>query len=287
MSITKVSMVEVFNYNLKNYIASELARQSMAYSEELDLRGNFMLLINRIRRTPIVQKRNVIESSLFNCPQEHMSAYQRFIHLAETGCSLLPFCSRGNFKNAYKVKDQLFDDWGIVHFHFVETGTKEVMFAIVEPETIYLLAVFSHGQGCYDVWSKKQLVEIIHNEFPFLIAHLKLNDSKKVTTDEDHRQARKLAVNLPIVLGDGSSYYPTGIGVMSNRESQHDIMAWMHLSRQIEAYAEYTAKCMGSIAYDHGVEASKLSFSLGFAYDQHQQLFFVQCKSNYGVVVSL
>jgi len=280
-------MIEIFNSNLKYYIANELEKQSMKYSEDLGLRGNFMLLINRIRRIPIAQKRNVIESSVFNCPQEHMPAYQRFINLAETGSSLLPFCSRGNFKNAYKVKDQLFDDWGITHLHFVETGTKEVMFAIVEPETMYLLAVFSHGQGCYDVWFKKQLVEIIHNEFPFLIAHLKLNDSNTVTTVEDHRQARKFAVNLPIVLDDGSSYYPTGSGIMINRESQHDSMAWMHLSRQIEAYAQYTAKCIGSIAYSHGVEASKLSFSLGFAYDQHQQLFFVQCKSNYGVVIAL
>lgn len=280
-------MIEKFNSNLKHYIANELEKQSMKYSEDLGLRGNFMLLINRIRRIPIAQKRNVIESSVFNCPQKHMHAYQRFIHLAETGSSLLPFCSRGNFKNAYKVKDQLFDDWGTTHFHFVETGTKDVMFAIVEPEIMYLLAVFSHGQGCYDVWFKKQLVEIIHNEFPFLIAHLKLNDSSKVTTTENHKQARELAVNLPIVFDDGSSYYPTGGGIMINSESQHDIMAWMHLSRKIEAYAQYTAKFMESTAYSHGIEASKLSFSLDFAYNQHQQLFSVQCKSNCGVVIAL
>jgi hypothetical protein len=61
-----VSMVEIFNSNLKHYIAKELENQSMNYSEDLGLRGNFMLLINRIRRIPIAQKRNVIESSTFN-----------------------------------------------------------------------------------------------------------------------------------------------------------------------------------------------------------------------------
>jgi hypothetical protein len=280
-------MVEIFNSNLKNYIASELAKQSMNYSEDLDLRGNFMLLINRIRRTPIAQKRNVIESSVFNCPHEHMSSYQIFIRQVESGASLLRYCSRGNFKKPYKVKDQLFDDCGIIHFHFVETGTKQVMFAIVEPETIFLLAVLPHGIGFGDVWYKKQLVEIVHNEFPSLIAYLKLNDSKKITATEDHRQARKLGLNRPVVLDDGSSYYPIGVGVMSNKESMHDSMAWIHLSRQIEAYAQYISKYMESAAYGCGVETSKLSFSLGFAYDQQQQLFFAQCKSSCGVVISL
>lgn len=280
-------MVEIFNSNLKHYIANELKKQSMNYSEDLGLRGNFMLLINRIRRTPIAQKRNVIESSVFNCPQEHMLAYQRFIHLVESGNSLLRFCSRRNFKKPYEANDPLFDDWGIAHFHFVETGTEQVMFAIVEPETIFLLAVFPHGKGYGDVWYKKHLVEIIHNEFPSLIAHLKLNDSKNITTIEDHRQARKLGLNKPIVLNDGSSYYPIGGGVMSNKEAMHDNMAWMHLSRQIEAYAQYTSKCMEGAAYGHAAETCKLSFSLGFAYDQQQQLFFVQCKSSCGMVISL
>jgi hypothetical protein len=126
-------MIEIFNLNLKNYIASELAKQSINYSEDLNLRGNFMLLINRIRRIPIVQKRNVIESSVFRCPYEHISAYQMFIQHVESGRSLLPFCSRSNVNIPFKVKDALFDDWGITHFHFVETRTKEVMFAIVEP----------------------------------------------------------------------------------------------------------------------------------------------------------
>lgn len=172
-------MVEIFNSNLKHYIANELKKQSMNYSEDLGLRGNFILLSNRIRRTPIAQKRNVIESSAFNCPQEHMLAYQKFIHLVESGSSLLRFCSRKNFKKPYEANDPLFDDWGIAHFHFAETGTEQVMFAIVEPETIFLLAVFPHGKGYGDVWYKKQLIEIVHNEFPSLIAHLKLNDSKK------------------------------------------------------------------------------------------------------------
>jgi hypothetical protein len=282
-----MSMVDTFNLNLKNYITNELIKQSMNYSEDLDLRGNFMLLINRIRRTPIAQKRNVIESSVFSCPQDHMPAYQRFIHLVESGCSLLRFCSRVNFEKPYEANDPLFDDWGIVHFHFFEAGTKEVMFAIVEPETIFLLAVFPHGKGYGDVWYKKQLLEIVNNEFPSLIAHLKLGNSKKVTTTEEHRQARKLRVNIPVVLNDGSSYYPPGNGIMSNKESVHDNMAWMHLSKQIEAYSQYTSKHVEGAAYDSGVGTSKLSFSLGFAYDQQQQLFFVQCKSSSGVVISL
>ncbi len=269
-------MIELFNSNLKNYIASELEKQCINYSEELGLRSNFMLLINRLRRTPIAQKRNVIKSSVFNCPQEHMIEYQKFIYLVESGSPLLKFCSRKNFKKSGGGNDPLFDDWGIVHFHFAEGGTKELMFAIVEPETIYLLAVFPHD----DIWHNAQLVEIIHNEFPFLIAHLKLSDQKEVTTAEDHKQARKLGINHPIVLSDGSSYYPPGLGVLNKKESSHDTMAWMGLSRQIKAYAQFINN-----TYGHGVETHKLSFALGFSYDQHQQLFLVQCKSSCGTII--
>lgn len=149
------------------------------------------------------------------------------------------------------------------------------------------MAVFPHGKGFGDVWYQKQLVEIVHNEFPSLISHLKLNDSENITTKDDHREARKLGLNRSVVLDDGSSYYPIGLGVMSSKESAHDTIAWMHLSRQIEGYAKYISKRIGSTAFGHGVKTNKLNFSLGFAYDQHQQLFYVQCKSHCGEVISL
>lgn len=281
-------MDEIFNSNLKSYLVTELEKLSLEYCDSLTIRDNFMLFINRIRRVPVASKRRIVKSTKFKCPTEYVADFCDFINLSKRGDSLLPFCSRKNFRNVHRAKDPLFDDWGITHFHFNKNGTKDVMFAMVEPDIIYLLAVYAHGSGHGDVWFKKNLIEVIHTEFPFLIFDKKLSETKEPpSTETEHKHARKYALNLPVILSDGASYFPTGTGVMVDKESIHDYMAWQHLTRQIDAYIECTSKSYSKIAQTHSVKTDQLTFSLEFSYDQFTQLINAQCKSNYGDVILL
>lgn len=277
----------MFRSNLEAYIKKELHKLGYDYQEEIDLHTNFLTLSNRLRRVPVQMKRKVIEASTFKCPQAHISDYQSFISRSEAGESLLALCSRKNNKKSLTVRDPLFDDWGIIHFHFKESGTKEVMFGVVTSDTIYLLAVYAHGKGHGDVWYQKELIEIIHREFPFLIEHLKLSKGENLSTELDHRHARQYSYNRPIVLSDGSSYYPLGGGVMTNKTSMHDVRSWMVLSRIIESYEMYVKDNIGKIAYGHGVQNTDIEFVLSFYFNPVTELFEVKCKSNYGVEISL
>ncbi|WPK55459.1 hypothetical protein [Vibrio fluvialis] len=273
--------------NLEAYIKKELHKLGCSYQEEIDLHGNFLALSNRLRRVPVQMKRKVIEASTFKCPQAYVADYQSFILRSEAGDSLLALCSRKNSNKSLAVRDPLFDDWGIIHFHFKESGTKEVMFGVVTSDTIYLLAVYAHGKGHGDVWYKKELIETIHREFPFLIEHLKLSKDEKLSTELDHRHARKHSYNRPIVLSDGSSYYPIGGGIMTNKTSMHDVRSWMVLSRKIESYEMYVRGNIGKIAYGHGVQSTDIEFALSYCFNPATEFFEVKCKSNYGVEISL
>lgn len=277
----------MFNSNLEEFVKCELKKIGYSYRENTDLHNNFLVLSNRLRRVPIERKRKVVKASTFKYPKEYTEQYQRFIARSEAGDSLLSLCSRKNNKHSFQIRDQLFDDWGIIHFHFDELGTKEVMFAVVASDTIYLLATYAHGKGHGNVWYQKELIEIIHYEFPFLIEHLKLNKGNQQSTEIEHRHARKYSYNRPIVLSDGTSYYPTGGGVMINKTSMHDLRSWMLLSRTVDSYEMYVKNNIGKIAYGHGVQNTDIEFSLIYKFNPITELFDVKCKSNYGVEVLL
>lgn len=278
-----MSYLNQFMQQWKSYLQSELDRCDLKYiistlGDDVDIRENSYNYFNWLRRVPITKPRSIKTSVQFQVPEEHKEDFQNFCEIVQKGHSLRLFGSRRNLKRGKeKYRDGLFEDWGISHFHFRETGTKEVIFAVVEPETLYLLMVASHGKGEPDIWVKKALIECLHLEFPHLIAYRQLgsNQSHKTTSEIDHKLARKLRVNMPIVMNDGTQYFPPGSGVLMANGTVTDYSAWVFFVRQLRELADNAEKEVPAYAKRLNIDESSLQVQLDFSYDYTQNLFYV------------
>jgi hypothetical protein len=100
-------------------------------------------------------------------PQDELSD---LIAAIERGDDLTPFQSKlhGPFFN-----DHLLNDWGIQHFHLVPSATDtndKLLFAWVTDDDLYAIQMSGHMAGGYRTFEDQQLVEILHQNWPDLLA---------------------------------------------------------------------------------------------------------------------
>lgn len=278
-----MSYLEQFKQQWKDYLKDQLSAEGLKYREigggDKELIDNSMNYFNWLRRVPIAKPRSIRISGQFDLPEGYEEDFLNFCKVVEKGESLKNFGSRKNIKGKDKeiFRDSMFDDWGILHFHFKTTGTKEVIFAVVEPDTIYCLLVSAHGQDEPDVWFNKDLLEILHSDFPHLISHRKLGSSSpdNTTSQEDHKFARKYRCNLPIILNDGTQYFPTG-GLAGNNGTIDDNATWQVLFKQIMDIADKAEKRSSYLLETLHIKDNHPPINLYFKYDEEQKIFLVR-----------
>ena len=140
------------------------------------------------RRTVSIKPRAVFVSREFTCPSELVSGLEDLKRKVRAGDDVKPHLSKGIFNADYE--DALLTDWGVLHFHLGQnphksiTGLVErtgpVLFALVTDDAFYLIDVKGHGS-----WANKDLVEIVHRNWPHLIARFKLNGVLGVEQEPD------------------------------------------------------------------------------------------------------
>ncbi|MBA7552646.1 hypothetical protein ES705_45216 [subsurface metagenome] len=152
-----------------------------------------------------------------------------FIDKVKKGEDLFPHLSRQIFNT--KFLDGMLFDWGIQHFHLglapdkrrpkLIKGTKKVLYAIVKDDTFYILVIEDHG-----LWASKDLLRIVKNSFPEIIAPYKLEGILGMSpkyTEKEHLKLRNAGINTMNEI-DGDFYMSPGGGINSARGSMQSTM---------------------------------------------------------------
>jgi hypothetical protein len=190
--------------------------QSM--SDELLVRG----YLNLLHRLIPARVREVLQSSDLVCPEHLAAGYAEVKRKASTGEPLTPHQSR--LLDDVEYTDPLLNDWGVHHLHLSTTleadgfvtRTGPLLFARVTDDFFYAIQIYAHG-----AWSKQEIVEILHRNWPDSIKRYRL---KGVTglltthTDRDIKDLRQAGVQ-GLTQVEQSVYAPMGGGVTTSRVS--------------------------------------------------------------------
>ena len=135
---------------------------------------------------------------------------------AALGHNLNPRLSRSMKKFDYN--DLLFNDWGFHHFHLgtaiegdgFKERTDDLLFVVAREDTLYLIDVLPH-KGSF---SSVSLLKIVHENWPEIISHYKLNvlGVSPNLNDDEIAEARKHGIMVMIDVG-GAVYAPPGGGI--------------------------------------------------------------------------
>lgn len=189
------------------------------------------------------QTRTVLVSKEFTCPPEYEVAVDTIKDKAAKGEDLTPHLSKSILDADYN--DSLLNDWGIHHFHlvtlpdpkdprFVER-TGPLLFARVTNEHFYLINVMEHGS-----WTRKQLIEILHANWPDSLRSHKLHEIPgSHYTEDEIRQFRGHNVQTLIDVSNGTVYAPLGGGYLTSGVSIEVVMQCDYLKACISKLEEY------------------------------------------------
>lgn len=117
--------------------------------------------------------------------------------------------------------DGLLNHWDIQHFHWNDGAAKSkprssmILFAMVKANDVYIIDVLAHG-----VWSRQDLLERVHLNWPFLLKPFKQPREDKVPgfqrlTDQQLAKLRRKGYSAGFMAQDGTEYLPPGGGQVS------------------------------------------------------------------------
>ena len=234
---------------------------------------------NLQQKTVRARKRKVLFSNEFTCPFEVQAGLDVLVNKFENGENVVPYLSKDAF-NPSKF-DGLLYDWGIYHFHLgsvdLKTGhikrTGPVLFAWVNDDAVYCINIYSHGKNVPPPWYKKELIQIIHNNWPELIKQWKLPELTQLVphpTDDDYKWARQEHLYTCIEIAEGTVYAPPGRGLTSSGHSSEVVLLcnsiWNTLKRNELYIKEHISSFISVIQARTGVfsYSKKLYFKLWY-----------------------
>lgn len=203
------------------------------------------------------------------------------------GESLVRFMStRVEFSDS---EDKLYSEWKIVHLHLDPnlsektshqtelvhfTGrTGPILFAYFDQDGLYLLDILPHGKAHPTVWSNRDLVEILHKNWPNIIARYQMRNARlaanpqdSVATTEEIAEARKKGLSVMMVMQDGTTYFPFG-GGMSNAGGNIQIVGradalFNRCKSFLEEIKREANRLVDTLERAYGVKLSKLQLTL-------------------------
>jgi hypothetical protein len=194
-----------------------------AISDDELLIGYFNTALRRIEPRPRIVER----SRELVCPPGFEPRLQAIREKAERGEDLRPH--QGKEIDDPFYSDGLLNDWGIHHLHlgtkieadgFV-TRTGPVLFARVLPDRLFMLQIWTHGRGAGQVWTRQEMIEIIHENWPDSIARFRLKalGLEQGHSDSDLKQLRNAGILTPLETKDHTVYMPPCGGIATNGTS--------------------------------------------------------------------
>jgi len=195
-------------------------------------------------------------------------------------------------------EDKMYSDWRISHLHldptpsaksihqtrlahFVER-TGPILFVFHKNDGLYLIDIQPHGSEHRDVWGTQNFLEIIHRDWPSVVAeHILPNVSPTsdcIISDSDRFSLREAGVSCPIVMADGTVYYPWGGGINSAGGSS-EVVGWadsliISCHRHLENVEKRKEEIVESIERLSGTKLSELNLTLTL--DQKNRPIFIE-----------
>ena len=174
----------------------------------------------------------------------------------ESGASLQPRLSRS--LNNREFNDLMLHDFGLHHLHLgttldrtrLITRTGDLLVVLVRPDDVYLVDVRAHG-----CWAQQDLIEIIHRNWPIVLAPFRLNiePSDSPVTSEQRANLRQRRMNAAVEMPDGVVYAGIGGGFVRSRANL-DAVRWADITLRM---AQEIEKAMNGIEAQLAAELTR------------------------------
>ncbi|MGA9782114.1 MAG: hypothetical protein WBQ52_08155 [Terracidiphilus sp.] len=184
---------------------------------------NTMCFLNAYnRRIPAAKPRTVHESRELSIPSEYRQNYDALAALVRAGGDLRAYLSRDVLKRKRPDRnDGLLNSWGIQHLHFRTGGTDQLLFCAITESDVFVIQTLPHNAEY--LWVNTQLIQILHDNWPDMIARAKHTGLRPEVFPAPKRQSlRGYNANFPITVADGTVYLPLAGGTMASGDSQED-----------------------------------------------------------------
>lgn len=216
--------------DLNRCARSWLCHNGFAYKENHTLDA-FQQFLNVQRRLIISKPRHVYRSKMLQCPIEHEGNLKNLLCKVKQGDNLTPHLSKLLLNAAYT--DAFLADFGLHHFHlsseiqaigkgkgFVKR-TGPILIALVSDDAFYAIDVRQHGKaGEPYLWADASLLEIVHQNWPNVLARYRIKGISKLACDLDKEKRHRLrinGINTFITMDDGTTYMSPGGGITTAR----------------------------------------------------------------------
>lgn len=207
----------------------------LKYTASITPEQNTIRFLNaHFRRVPSVKVRRVHESRELSIPLEYVLDYEKLAALIEVGGDLKPYLSRDILKKKRPDRnDGLLNSWGIQHLHFRHDGTDQLLFCVITETDVFVIQALPHDAE--NLWVNTQLVQILHDNWPALIARGKHSGLRPEEIPAAKRSSlRGYNANFPITVTDGTVYLPLAGGTMASGDSQEDWVNCSKIFRELE-----------------------------------------------------
>lgn len=198
--------------------------------------------------------RQVLKAKGFSCPEYLQDRLNEIEQSFSAGFDINGYLSH-NLRNLSK-HDYLLYDWGIHHLHFDDRycsgfskkqRSSELLFVMVRPSEVYLLAVQDHG-----AFADVNLLEVIDKNWPELTSFYHVGHDAELSvpiTQLDRLRLRKAGINTPVVLQNGNLLMSMmiGGGIASSGDSAEAVHDLLNLLRQFDLVGEYLEHCFSDL----------------------------------------
>lgn len=225
--MTPNTVIADFYEDLRMQVTQQLADKGVTVPPGLDAERTIHFFLNLQLRTLRPQPRKVYWSDVLKgrtLSPEYLAVINKIAAISEAGGDLNPYLSE-RLKTKPGYHDRLLNDWGLLHLHLGGTTvgpkgftprSEDLLYVYPQPTEIYLLDVLKHGASFGDT----QLVEILHRNWPSLLAKYQLGGPKFVVksgpSSSEIVEARSRGLQPLVTVSDGSVHMPFGGGISTS-----------------------------------------------------------------------
>jgi hypothetical protein len=251
-----------------------LLAYKLRYMDSRTPEQNTVRFLNaNFRRIPPMKSRSVHESRELSIPPEYLREYRGLVALIKAGGDLKPYLSRDILKKKRSDKnDGLLNSWGIQHLHFRQGGTDQLLFCVITEADAFMIQVMPHDGK--HLWVNTQLVQILHDNWPSLIARGKHGGLCPEELPATKRSSlRSYNANFLITVSDGTVYLPPTGGTMASGDSQEDWANCDQIFSELEYWQRVIIQNASAIRTALNMPAAK-KLVVRMAFDKRECCFY-------------
>jgi hypothetical protein len=214
----------------KQHISATEANLSYKHYDIKNLVLHFLTVTER--RIPIKKWNIHISPQLQN--RTEIVNLVTMLSKGEDANGLLSNRIKSRHQNDKYSHDLLRYEWGIYHLHFTKKRSKNLLFAFIHNDDIYLIDILPHENKKLGIvtWTNTDLIQTLHDNWPHVIARAFFKtDSEETLTTEQRQILRDKGGNTSVTVQDGTEYMPMGGGFSS---SMHPVRAVIGTDRLVD-----------------------------------------------------